>query len=99
MMISQSQQCPAPSNVSLAKSFMENSTDIAPRAIIKRVQEALRATGYFVTNPCDVTIRVSSDAHVTLSGSVVSYYLKQQAQVAALSVEGVRSLQNDLVVR
>jgi len=63
------------------------------------LREALRATGYFVDSQSEITVDVSSDGHVLLRGIVSSYYHKQQAQVAAMSVNGVCSLQNDLVVK
>lgn len=62
------------------------------------VADSLRSTGYFITLDCRITIRVDSDGHVSLCGVVPSYYLKQKAQVAAMSVDGVESLRNELVV-
>lgn len=63
------------------------------------IWKALRATGYFINRHNRITVDVSADGHVLLRGTVPSYYHKQRAQVAAMSVTGVRSLQNDLVVK
>ena len=97
-MTSRCQAYPDPSQVSLAGTYMENPTDVEAGELAREVQNALWATGYFIAVPCNVVVDVSSQGHVTLSGIVPSYYLKQQAQVAALSVNRVCSLQNDLVV-
>ncbi len=64
----------------------------------RTVAESLRSTGYFLTLDCRITIRVDLDGRVSLCGIVPSYFLKQKAQVAAMSVEGVESLRNDLIV-
>ena len=56
----------------------------------------LRASGY---SPCrDVAVSVR-DGHVSIRGRVPTYYLKQVAQSAAMSVDGIKSIENDLVVR
>lgn len=80
------------------ESVRECETDLSEEFLADELRDALRATGYFVSVPCDVTVHVSPEGNVSLCGIVPSYYLKQKAQVAAMSVDGVRLLQNDLVV-
>jgi osmotically-inducible protein OsmY len=56
---------------------------------------ALRASG---DSPCrDVAVSVR-DGHASIRGRMPTYYLKQVAQSAAMSVDGVESIENDLVV-
>lgn len=78
----QSQEAPAPIRQSLSDD----------------VTESLRATGYFVRVPCEIIVRVDRGGRVSLRGVVPTYYLKQKAQTAAMSVDGVASVQNDVVV-
>lgn len=77
---------------------LECETDLREEYLAADLRGALRATGYFVSVPCEITVHVSPEGNVSLCGIVPSYYLKQKAQVAAMSVDGVRLLQNDLVV-
>lgn len=60
-----------------------------------RVSQALSATGHVRLRSLDVRV---CDGHVTLGGRVPSWYSKQLAQTAALSVDGISSLRNDLDV-
>lgn len=60
-----------------------------------RVDQALRATGHMRLRHLSVRVR---DGHVVLEGRVPSWYSKQLAQTAALSVQGVSSLSNELNV-
>lgn len=76
----------------------ENATDVRTEPLTKQLHESLRETGYFLTIPCDVMVRVDGSGHVSLHGIVPSYYLKQKAQIAVMSVDGVYSLRNELVV-
>jgi len=63
-----------------------------------RLCEELRKTGYFFNVSCEVTVHVDRNGHVLLHGIVPSYYLKQKAQIAVISVCEVNSLRNELVV-
>ena len=59
------------------------------------IEQALARTGY----PELRAVRVGTyDGLVTLTGCVPTYYLKQLAQCAAGSIEGVDGLQNNIVV-
>lgn len=59
------------------------------------VARAISATGRFSRSHLDVSV---SGGVVTLRGRVSSYYEKQMAQTAALTVAGVCQLQNELDV-
>jgi osmotically-inducible protein OsmY len=71
-------------------------------SVLSRLKEnltgSLRSTGYFLTIPCEITVHVDRDGNVSLHGIVSSFFLKQKAQVVAMSVDGVQSIQNELVV-
>lgn len=56
---------------------------------------ALRSTGRWPL--CNVDVHVIDDS-VVLSGRVPTYHLKQLAQAIVLSLEGVRTVQNELDV-
>lgn len=64
-------------------------------ALVVQVREALDRTG-------DLRfLRVGVSAHeglVTLKGRVSSYYAKQLAQSAAMRLDGVEALKNEIVV-
>lgn len=77
---------------------MEQEVRANEKQLVEQLQSALGKTGYFLTVPCEVTVHVTPAGHVSLCGVVPSYYVKQKAQVAAMKVNGVHSLQNDLVV-
>jgi osmotically-inducible protein OsmY len=61
----------------------------------KRIERALRATGYGRLRSVSVTVRAGV---VCLAGTVHSYHLKQVAQAQALAVTGVQELINTLKV-
>lgn len=63
--------------------------------LLERVDDALRNSGYSTLRRVKVSI---SRGRVCLAGQVASYHLKQIAQTAAMSVEGVEELENRLVV-
>jgi osmotically-inducible protein OsmY len=63
--------------------------------LAERVERALCATGYGPLREVEVTVHARL---VILGGRVPSYYLKQVAQAAALTVPGARHLRNDLDV-
>ena len=63
--------------------------------LAERVERALHATGYMLLRNIEVAVQARV---VTLAGRVPSYYLKQVAQTAALSVPGIHRIQNDLEV-
>jgi osmotically-inducible protein OsmY len=63
--------------------------------LAERIEHALRATGYGPLRGIAVTVH----AHlVILGGGVPSYYMKQVAQAAALSLPGASQVRNDLEV-
>ena len=64
--------------------------------LIERVSEALDRCGYGQLRRVRVTARPTG--RVRLEGLVSSFYLKQVAQTAALSVRGVIRVHNDLQV-
>jgi osmotically-inducible protein OsmY len=55
----------------------------------------LRVSGYLAVRDAEVSVR---DGHASIRGRVPTYYLKQVAQSAAMSVDGIKSIENDLVV-
>lgn len=59
------------------------------------ISESLYETGYLHLSQIRIATRGNQ---VYLFGKVPSYYLKQVAQTATLTVPGVESVQNDLVV-
>ena len=59
------------------------------------VRTALKAMDVGRLRPVSV---VANDGQVRLTGHVLSYYAKQLAQTAAMSVEGVQGISNDVVV-
>jgi osmotically-inducible protein OsmY len=61
----------------------------------ERTKQALQRTGYLRLNTIEVSVHESL---VTLKGQVASYYLKQIAQTAAMSVNGVGGIENNIVV-
>lgn len=61
-----------------------------------RVLQALHATGRL---PLREVSAIVSNGHVLLKGCVPSYYLKQIAQTACMTVDGVESLDNCIAVR
>jgi osmotically-inducible protein OsmY len=63
--------------------------------LAERVERALGATGYGSLRGIAVTVHGQL---VILGGQVPSYYLKQVAQAAALSVPGVDQIRNELEV-
>lgn len=63
--------------------------------LLSNVQRQLAGSGHRELR----TVRVTVDGRrVRLQGRVSSYYLKQVAQAAALSVKGVESIDNELIV-
>ncbi len=67
-----------------------SGTDLAAQ-----VTAALQRSGQPPLRKVSVT---SQHGHVTLDGRVPTYYMKQLAQTAAMSVDGVESIQNDVKV-
>jgi hypothetical protein len=63
--------------------------------LAERVERALCGTGYQALRAVEVAV---CGPLIILRGRVPSYYLKQLAQAAALEVDGVRELRNDLDV-
>ena len=75
------------------------TTDSPQRAeeacVAEEVARTLAASGFFPANRLEVSIL---DGAVKLRGRVASYYHKQMAQVAALTVIGRRQLVNEIEV-
>lgn len=69
--------------------------DVANQRLSTRVHRALVSTGQLPLRQVRVD---AEDGRIALAGRLPSFYLKQLAQAAALSVPGVRSLDNQLVV-
>lgn len=65
------------------------------QALAQRVQQALAATDADRLRPVCVEV---AQKRVRLSGNVTSFYAKQLAQSAALSVDGVDNILNHVVV-
>lgn len=59
------------------------------------VTEALRASGNLPLREISV---IAHEGHVILNGWVPTYYQKQLAQCAAMSVDGVESIKNKVEV-
>jgi len=64
--------------------------------VAEQIARRIVATGRFAPRQLDVS---SIKGVVTLQGRVSSYYQKQVAQTVAMSVEGVRRLENRVEVR
>lgn len=82
----------------LSKSTVNDQSKSKTDDLDGAIRRALRATGYFVSLQSDINVDVGLDGRVLLRGTVPSYYHKQRAQVAVMSVAGIRAVQNDLVV-
>jgi osmotically-inducible protein OsmY len=78
----------------LAVTVTEDRT--ASSQVSGQVLCALRHSGHHALS--DVAVH-AADGHVRLSGHVRSWFLKQRAQVAALSVAGDCRVINELIVR
>lgn len=72
-----------------------STTQSPPEDLKLRVERALDASTYQALR--GLTVCVDGD-EVSLSGTVRSYYEKQQATTAVLQVDGVESIRNQLKV-
>jgi osmotically-inducible protein OsmY len=73
-----------------------NSAHTTDERLRRDIESALAT----FARPASLHVNVNvHDGHVVLRGEVNSYYRKQLAQVAAMSVTGVVSVQNTVVVR
>ena len=63
--------------------------------MVDRVWQALHASGYTQFRQLQVYFE---HGRITLQGRLPTYYLKQVAQSAVLSVDGVRDIDNDVKV-
>ena len=61
----------------------------------KRVTDALCASRYFPLRGISI---IAHEGQVVLNGQVPTYYLKQLAQSATMSVQGVEALKNNIEV-
>lgn len=67
----------------------------ANQQIVDRVWQALHTSGYMQFSRLQVYFE---HGRITLQGRLPTYYLKQVAQTAILSVDGVRDIDNDVKV-
>ena len=65
------------------------------RQIQERVAMALRKTGYPIMDHISISIERN---RAVLRGKVPSFYMKQVAQTTVMKINGVASVQNELVV-
>ena len=70
-------------------------SEVADRHLGQRIALALQAAGYVPLRKVDVIAR---DGCIILKGTVPTYYLKQLAQSAAMSVSRVHAIDNRLDV-
>ncbi len=70
-------------------------SQVTDEQLCDSIVRALRASGYLPCRAVAVSVR---DGHASIRGRVPTYYLKQVAQNAAMSVDAVKSIENDLVV-
>ena len=75
---------------------VSRSADHDSHPIEAEARKRLHATGYTCLDRIDCRF---SHGVLTLSGRVVSYYQKQVAQTAVLSLEGVDQIANEIEVR
>ncbi len=68
----------------------------SPRSLVTEVQNALSILSYRQLD--QVECFAEKQGHVTLSGKLQSYYLKQIAQAIALKVPGVRQVTNKICI-
>jgi osmotically-inducible protein OsmY len=84
------------SKASSAPLFAEEPrVDHLVEQVIEQLQLALARTGYTCLRDVQMSVE---EGLVVLKGRVPSYYLKQRAQVAALEIESVRGVRNELEV-
>ena len=62
-----------------------------------QVLSSIQETGYFMLD-CQIVVKVDESGKVELEGIVPSYFQKQQAQLAAMSNEGIKCLYNNIEV-
>ena len=74
----------------------DSATIPADEPLAELVRQALDRCGYDQLRR--VRVSATPSGRVRLDGRVGSFYLKQVAQTAALSVPGVKRVQNDLQV-
>lgn len=81
----------------LCPSFSANRPEFARgRDLGSEICEALRTTGKAALRRIEIRVEAS---HVTLQGSVRSFYLKQLAPHVAATVTGVALIKNQLSVK
>jgi len=76
----------------------EAKIELAPNLdylLITQIRRILRSSGYAAFSQIRVTV---IEGDVSLEGQVSTYFLKQVAQTLILSLEEVKTLNNDLVV-
>lgn len=75
---------------------VSGSTDHDRHSIESEARQRLYATGYTCLKRIDCRF---CNGVLTLSGTVASYYQKQVAQTAVLSLEGIERVTNEIKVR
>lgn len=98
-MVIRSLECRVHTHFTPSNSALDHEAGVNTDELQTELWDVLRATGYFSGVRSKIIVDVGTNGHVLLRGTVPSYYHKQLAQVAVMSVAGVLSLQNDLVVK
>lgn len=80
----------------MATLLQNNETLLVTSDLVSQVRDSLRKLSYHQLD--DVECAVVSEDHVTLTGKLHSYYLKQIAQTIAIKVPGVRRVTNEILV-
>ena len=73
----------------------QESAGRSDQRLLERIDEAL--VDFIGVPRRDITISATG-GHVILQGTVDSYYRKQLAQAAVMSVDGVESIHNEITV-
>lgn len=88
---------PAPIEATPAENAqVSGSTDHDRHSIESEARKRLHTTGYTCLDRIDCRF---CNGVLTLSGTVTSYYQKQVAQTAVLSLEGIGQVKNEIEVR
>ncbi|MBT5017517.1 MAG: BON domain-containing protein [Planctomicrobium sp.] len=80
----------------MAVATQTQTKSLLPKDLVSKVRTSLGRLSYHQLN--DVICSVDVDNHITLTGHLKSYYLKQIAQTIAVKVPGVEQVTNDILV-
>ena len=81
--------------MALSLSDTRRAVRIDDAQLLRQITAELRRTDRLAYRDVQATIR---NGHVRLTGRVGSWYLKQLAQSAVMSLDGVESLVNEILV-